>query len=124
MKLLTALLLTITLSGCSPFGIVGSMLTDDAPSLDVDTQIGKTNEKVTGVKAEEVSIGKEEIMAEEVNTSEDSVVGNVKGDVSIDERVPFWIWFVAILGWLLPSPSEIYKGLGNLAYSIKRFIKE
>ena len=113
MKLLTALLLTITLSGCSPFGIVGSMLTDDTPSLDVDTQIGKTNEKVTGVKAEEVSIGKEVIE-----------VGNVVGDVSIDEQVPAWIWLLAILGWLLPSPSEIWKGLGNLAYSIKRFIKE
>ena len=120
-KLLTALMLTITLSACSPFGMITGMFSS---TPDVDVQVGKTNEKVTGVKAEEVSIGKEEIMAEEVNTSEDSVVGNVKGDVSIDERVPFWIWFVAILGWLLPSPSEIYKGLGNLAHSIKRFIKE
>jgi hypothetical protein len=124
MKLLAALLLTITLSGCSPFGIVGSMLTDDAPSLDVDTQIGKTNEKVTGVKAEEFSLVKKETTADTV--VEDAKIGTISatGDVSIDEQVPAWIWLLAILGWLLPSPSEIWKGLGNLAYSIKRFIKE
>ena len=123
MKLLAALLLVLTLSACSPFGMITGMFSS---TPDVDVQVGKTNEKVTGINTDEFAISKIEdnTKAEEVNRAEDTVVGNVKGDVSIDERVPFWIWFVAILGWLLPSPSEIYKGLGQLFINIKRFIKE
>jgi len=86
MKLLTALLLTITLSGCSPFGIVGSMLTDDAPSLDVDTQIGKTNEKVTGVKAEEFSLVKKETTADTV--VEDAKIGTISATGEMNKYLP------------------------------------
>ena len=123
MKLLAVLLLTLTLSACSPFGMITGMFSS---TPDVDVQLGKTNEKVTGINTDEFAISKIEdnTKAEEVNKAEDAVVGNVKGDVSIDERVPFWIWFVAILGWLLPSPIEIYKGLGKLFINIKRYIKE
>ncbi len=122
MRLLLALPLIITLSACSPFGMITGMFSS---TPDVDVQVGKTNEKVTGINTDEFAISKIEdnTKAEEVNRAEDSVVGNVKGDVSIDERVPFWIWFVAILGWLLPSPSEIYKGLGQLLINTKKFIK-
>jgi hypothetical protein len=123
MKLLAVLLLALTLSACSPFGMITGMFSS---TPDVDVQVGKTNEKVTGINTDEFAISKIEdnTKAEEVNKAEDAVVGNVKGDVSIDERVPFWIWFVAILGWLLPSPIEIYKGLGKLFINIKRYIKE
>ena len=123
MKLLATLLLVLTLSACSPFGMITGMFSS---TPDVDVQLGKTNEKVTGINTDEFAISKIEdnTKAEEVNKAEDAVVGNVKGDVSIDERVPFWIWFVAILGWLLPSPIEIYKGLGKLFINIKRYIKE
>jgi len=123
MKLLAVLLLALTLSACSPFGMITGMFSS---TPDVDVQLGKTNEKVTGINTDEFAISKIEdnTKAEEVNKAEDAVVGNVKGDVSIDERVPFWIWFVAILGWLLPSPIEIYKGLGKLFINIKRYIKE
>jgi len=123
MRLLLALPLIITLSACSPFGMITGMF---STTPDVDVQVGKTNEKVTGINTDEFAISKIEdnTKAEEVNRAEDSVVGNVKGDVSIDERVPFWIWLLMIMGWLLPSPSEIYKGLGQLFINIKRFIKE
>ena len=123
MKLLASLLLVLTLSACSPFGMITGMFSS---TPDVDVQVGKTNEKVTGINTDEFAISKIEdnTKAEEVNRAEDAIVGNVKGDVSIDERVPFWIWFVAILGWLLPSPIEIYKGLGKLFINIKRYIKE
>jgi len=123
MKLLVASLLVLTLSACSPFGMITGMFKS---TPDIDVQVGKSNEKVTGINTDEFAISKIEdnTKAEEVNKAEDAVVGNVKGDVSIDERVPFWIWFVAILGWLLPSPIEIYKGLGKLFINIKRYIKE
>ena len=117
--LLVLPLLTLLLTSCvslpNPFS-------DD--KLDIDTQIGKTNEKVTGVKADELVIGNKKTNTAEY-VVEDSKYGTIKAtEVNVDEQVPAWIWLLAILGWLLPSPQEIWKGLGRLAYSIKKFIKE
>jgi hypothetical protein len=108
----------ISLSGCvslNPFASDGG--------IEVDAQIGKTNEKVTGVKADEFSLVNKTNNAETV--VEDSKIGTITATaVNITEQVPFWIWFIAILGWLLPSPTDIYIGLGKLLINIKRYIKE
>jgi hypothetical protein len=107
----------LSLSGCvslNPFASDG---------IEVDAQIGKTNEKVTGVKADEFSLVNKTNNAETV--VEDSKIGTITATaVNITEQVPFWIWFIAILGWLLPSPTDIYIGLGKLLINIKRYIKE
>ena len=117
--LLVLPLLTLLLTSCvslpNPFS-------DD--KLDIDTQIGKTNEKVTGVKADELVIGNKKTNTAEY-VVEDSKYGTIKATtVKVDEQVPAWIWLLMVLGWLLPSPSEIWKGLGNLFINIKKFIKE
>ena len=112
---LLALLLTSCVSLPNPFS-------DD--KLDIDTQIGKTNEKVTGVKADELVIGNKKTNTAEY-VVEDSKYGTIKAtEVNVDEQVPAWIWLLAILGWLLPSPQEIWKGLGKLMINLKKFIKE
>ena len=117
--LLVLPLLTLLLTSCvslpNPFS-------DD--KLDIDTQIGKTNEKVTGVKADELVIGNKKTNTAEY-VVEDSKYGTIKAtEVNVDEQVPAWIWLLAILGWLLPSPQEIWKGLGKLMINLKKFIKE
>jgi hypothetical protein len=28
--------------------------------------------------------------------------------------VPAWVWILMIMGWLLPSPQEIYRGIIDL----------
>lgn len=120
-KIITSVLLVLSLSGCvslpNPFSSDGA--------LSVDVQAGKTNEKTTGVKAEEFSVSKvEETITADI-IIEDTKVGTIEAkEVSIDERVPFWIWLLMIIGWLLPSPQEIWKGLGELMINIKRYIKE
>ena len=117
-KSVSIVLLMISLSGCislNPFS--------DDGGIKVDAQIGKTNEKVTGVKADEFSLVNKTNNAETV--VEDSKIGTITATaVNITEQVPFWIWFIAILGWLLPSPTDIYIGLGKLLINIKRYIKE
>ena len=117
MKQLTILFVTLSLSSCmlNPFSSDG---------ISVDAQVGKTNEKVTGVKAEEFSLVKKETTAEFV--VEDAKFGNItsKGNITIDEQVPVWIWLLALLGWMLPAPSQIWLGLGMTMLNIKRYIKE
>ena len=114
--MLTALLMVVSLSACSPLGTLTSFF-NDTPSVDV--QVGKTNEKTVGAKiTTEVTRTAEHIV-------EDSKVGTITGGtVTIDEDVPVWVWLLLVLGWILPSPIEIYKGLGNLFINIKKFIKE
>ena len=111
---LLALLLTSCVSLPNPFS-------DD--KLEVDTQIGKVNEKVTGVKSDELVIGNSETTTAEY-VVEDSKYGTIRATtVEVDEQVPVWVWLLMIMGWLLPSPSEIWRGLGNLLINMKKFIK-
>ena len=120
MKRLLVLFVALSLSSC--MSIPWNPFSDDG-GIEVDAQIGKTNESTTGVKADEFIVGsKETTIAETV--IEDTKIGTITAtEVSIDEAVPFWIWLIAILGWLLPSPREIWKGLGNLILNTKKFIK-
>jgi len=119
--LLVLPLLTVLLTSCVslPF----NPFSDDG-GIEVDSQIGKTNEKVTGVKTDELVIGNKKTNTAEY-VVEDSKYGTIRAsEVNVDEQVPAWIWLLAILGWLLPSPSEIWKGLGALMINIKRYIRD
>ena len=122
-KLVTTILLILSLTACSPMGILGGLVSD-TPSI--EAQVGKTNEKVNGVKADEFTVSKVTDTKTAEHIVEDSKIGTITatGDVTIDESVPVWVWLLLILGWILPSPIEIYRGLGNLFINIKKFIKE
>ena len=118
MKRLVVLFIALSLSGCVslPFNPFSS---DDG--LSVEAQVGKTNEKVTGVKTDELVVGNKKTNTAEY-VVEDSKYGTIKATtVKVDEQVPAWIWLLMVLGWLLPSPQEIWKGLGTLMINIKRY---
>ena len=118
--LLTLPLLALLLTSCVSLPL--NPFSDD--KLEVDTQIGKVNEKVTGVKSDELVIGNSETTTAEY-VVEDSKYGTIRATtVEVDEQVPVWVWLLMILGWLLPSPTEIYKGLGNLMVGIKKYIRD
>ena len=115
-----AILMIVFTTACSPIGILGGLVSD-TPSI--EAQVGKTNEKTVGIKAEEIALNKETRTAEHI--VEDSKIGTITGGtITIDEGVPVWVWLLLILGWILPSPAEIYRGLGNLFINIKKFIKD
>ena len=119
--LLTLPLLALLLTSCVSLPL--NPFSDDG-KLEVDTQIGKVNEKVTGVKSDELVIGNSETTTAEY-VVEDSKYGTIRATtVEVDEQVPVWVWLLMILGWLLPSPTEIYKGLGNLMVGIKKYIRD
>lgn len=119
MKKILVILLALGTSGCVslPF----NPFSDDG-GIEVEAQIGKTNESTTGVKSDELVVGsKETVTAEAV--IEDTKIGTIKATtVTVEEQVPSWVWLLMILGWLLPSPQEIWKGLGKLAWGIRAFL--
>ena len=92
--------IAILLSGCSPLSMLSSAL---SPTPAVDVQAGKTNEKVTGVSSKGDSVE-----GETVTVHKAEKFANVTATELIhDERVPFWVWLMMILGFLLPSPASI-----------------
>lgn len=107
-KLAIILVILALLSGCSPLSALSGLM-GGGPSI--EAQAGKNNEKTTGVK---VATG-DKIEGETVTVSKAEKFNTVTATEFIhDERVPFWIWVLVILGWVLPSPIEIWRGLGNM----------
>ena len=113
-RVITTVSLIIFLSGCVSIPSVLNPFSDDKVSVDV--QAGKSNEKTTGVKIN-------------TNTEADTIVEDAKigtidaNEITIDERVPFFVWLLMILGWLLPSPTDIWNGLGKFLINAKKYIK-
>ena len=120
LRMSLAILMIVFTTACSPIGFLGGLVSD-TPSI--EAQVGKTNEKTVGIKAEEIALNKETRTAEHI--VEDSKIGTITGGtITIDESIPWYYWVLLVMGWMLPSPGEIYRGLGNLFINIKKFIKD
>ena len=93
------LLLPLLLTGCSALGLISSVVPDGGTDVNANAQIGAENtQQVVGQQ------NSSEINAE-------SVVQNTIQDI------PPWVMLLLILGWLLPSPQEIFSGM---LYAIDR----
>ena len=108
-RILLILALSMSLTGC--YGTIASMLLpSDDSGIEVNAQAGKQNnqEKTTGASFKDDVISGENV----------SVVKNLNG-------VPPWVWLMAILGWVLPSPFEIGRGIVSIVeYLIRRKWRE
>ena len=105
------LILCLLLSGCGimswlPFG--GST----GPTVNSNAQIGKENrQSVLSVEQrEEVTAGRDVVQTEIVKEIETGKVENL--DI-INTNIPPWVMLLLILGWLLPTPTEIARGFMN-----------
>lgn len=95
------LLLPLFLTGCSALGLVSAVLPDGGTDVNANAQIGAENTQqiVAQQNSSEINAG--------------SVVQNTIQDI------PPWVMILLILGWLLPSPQEIFSGL---LYAIDRIL--
>jgi hypothetical protein len=105
------LILVLFLSGCglSTLGLLGG---SDGPTVNSNAQIGKENrQSVMSVEqTEEVSAGRDIIQTEIIKEVETGAVGSL--DI-INTNIPPWVILLLILGWLLPTPTEIGRGIMN-----------
>lgn len=92
-KMIKAIILSVFLAGCSTLGALSSL--GGGPTVNSNAQVGKENTQQV-VAAQENS---------EINAS--SVIQNEIQDI------PPWVMLLLILGWILPSPSEIWRGFIN-----------
>ena len=100
MKPLASLTLILLLSGC--FGNPLSLLSGGGPNVAANVQAGAENNQ-TGAQVGDI------IKAETVNSGV-SPSGSVGSFNISNQDIPVWVILLLILGWILPSPREIWRG--------------
>ena len=110
------LILTLFLSGCGLSTLL-SLGGSGGPTVNSNAQIGKENrQSVMSVEqSEEVSAGRDVIQTEIIKEVETGSVGSL--DI-INTNIPPWVVLLLILGWLLPTPTEIGRGIMNFILTL------
>ena len=102
-----SLILCLLLSGCGissllPFG--GS----SGPTVNSNAQIGAENRQSVMSVENTTSAG-----IDIVQTTKEVETGSVENLDIINTNIPPWVMLLLILGWLLPTPTEIARGFMN-----------
>jgi len=105
-KNLTIVLLILLLSSCGKSPL--SLLTGGGPNVAANTQIGKTNNQTIGTTRNN---------APSVSVRPQARVDTVDQSSKTINEIQPWVLVLLVLGWLLPSPNEIFR---NIANSIRR----
>ena len=100
-----ALVLILFLGACSglPLGLLGG----GGPNVAANTQIGKENRQAVSSMEFGDTAGRD-IVTKEIDA------GQVGTLTVKNENIPAWVFLVALLGWLAPSPGEIGRGIYRL----------
>jgi len=101
------LALFLFLSGCGltsllPFGGSGG------PTVNSNAQIGKENRQAAVTFEEEITAGRDV-----VQTTKEVETGSVETLEIFNTNIPPWVIVLLILGWLLPTPTEMARGFMN-----------
>ena len=84
------LLLTLTLTGCSAMDFLPNPF-DSGTDVNANAQVGAENtQQVVG---NQETINAQSVVQQQI------------------QDIPVWVMLLLILGWLLPSPNEIFHGL-------------
>ena len=109
LKLVSSICLILLLSSCGltslPFFGGGG-----GPTVNSNAQIGKENKQAVVTYEEEQSnnAGRDVITTEVIKEVETGTVEELK--IS-NTNIPIWVILLLILGWLLPTPTQIGQGL-------------
>ena len=109
MRLLSSICLILLLSSCGltslPFFGGGG-----GPTVNSNAQLGKENKQavVTYEEEETNSAGRDVIKTEVLKEVETGTVEQLKIN---NTNIPVWVILLLILGWLLPTPTQIGQGL-------------
>ena len=103
------LILVLFLSGCglSTLGLLGG---SDGPTVNSNAQIGAENRQavMSVEQTEEVTAGRDVITTEVLKEVETGMVEKLN-----IQNIPPWVMILLLLGWLLPTPTEMGRGMLN-----------
>ena len=98
-----ALIISLVLSGCGglPLGMLGG-----GTNVAANTQIGRENRQAVLSTELGDSAGRD-IVTKEVET------GQVETLTVNNQEIPPWVLLVALIGWLLPTPTQMGNAIGQ-----------
>ena len=103
------LVLVLFLSDCglSTLGLLGG---SDGPTVNSNAQIGGENRQavLSVEQTEEVTAGRDVITTEVLKEVETGMVEKLN-----IQNIPPWVMILLLLGWLLPTPTEMGRGMLN-----------
>jgi len=102
---------SLLLASCSPLSWIPSFGGGSGTNVAANTQLGKTNNQTIGSsKSTDQTLRVEAISGDVKQSNDENKVNTEKVDsITINEIDP-WILLLLVLGWLLPSPQEIWGG--------------
>lgn len=106
-NLLAAVLLIVTLTGCSGLSALTSLASGGGTNVAANTQVGKENRQAIASFETGDTAGRD-IVSKEIEA------GNVDNVNINNEDIPPWVILLMLLGWLAPSPGEIGRGIYKL----------
>jgi len=116
-KFIVILVLCIMpLSGCLGTGFVVSKLLgggkSSGPTVNADVQVGKNNTKalVSNSESTDTKAGDNAVITNTKNENQVQAEGNVDSINVMNQDIPLWMILLLVLGWVLPSPIEIWRG--------------
>ena len=104
MKLVVPLAFCLALVGCGalPLGMLGG----GGPNVAANTQIGRENRQSAISFEDRVEAGRD-VVQKEVETGQvDTLTVN-------NQDIPPWVLLVALIGWLLPTPTQMGEAIGR-----------
>ena len=103
MRLAYSAALCVALTGCGglPLGLLGG----GGPNVAANTQLGAENRQA-GLSFESGNAGRD-VVSKEVEA------GEIDNLTITNENVPPWVFLLALLGWLLPTPTQMGNALGR-----------
>jgi len=101
------LLLILLLSSCGLTGLP-SFSGGGGPTVNSNAQIGKENRQAAVTFEEEITAGRDV-----VQTTKEIETGSVETLEIFNTNIPPWVIVLLILGWLLPTPTEMARGFMN-----------
>lgn len=107
MKRLTILLTLLLLTACvNPV----SFLTGGGPNVAANVQAGQENNQALSQYDDSTTneAGRDVITVTELSPIQTQ--GQVDSIKVMNQDIPFWVILLLILGWVLPSPREIWRG--------------
>ena len=103
MRLAASLALCAALAGCGalPLGMLGG-----GTNVAANTQIGRENRQTAVAFEDRVEAGRD-VIQKEVET------GQVETMTVNNQDIPPWVILLALIGWLLPTPTQMGNAIGE-----------
>ena len=108
-QILLVSILSLSVSSCSITDIIPNPFKSSG-GINANAQIGKENTQALNSNKEELTL--KDITSDKVIVNKADKFASVQcEEITVEERTPFWVWLLVIVGWVIDTPQTILSKL-------------